>query len=120
MKTVTLTQLIKTLIDGNDYPEETNIIINKNELTYDKVLSVYNNIYYIHQPTGAFLYVQHFDDENDVKINIILPGETLKDSYGKHHLTDDWADNPYVWDKLDDDYDSTKDEFTVEYKYEII
>lgn len=37
--------------------------------------------------------------------------------YCKHHLVDDFADNSYYWDKLDNDYESS--EFTVEYKYEI-
>lgn len=59
------------------------------------------------------MYVQHTDDENYVRINIILPNETLN----KRHLADDFADNPYCWDKLDNDYESS--EFTVEYKYEI-
>ena len=30
MNTITLTNLIKALINGNDYPEGTNIIINRN------------------------------------------------------------------------------------------
>ena len=115
METITLTQLIKTLIDGNDYPDGTNININRNELIYDDKLSVYNNLYYKHQPTGSFLFVQHTDDENDVKIHIILPNESPENDYWKHHLADDWG-NGYVWDKLDD-YKSS--EFTVEYKYEI-
>lgn len=102
---ITLTQLIQTLIDGNDYHEGTIITINKNELTYDNSLSVYNNLFYKHQPTGAYLYVHHTDDMNDVSIHIILPNESPKNDYWKHHLADDFGEG-YVWDKLDDDYNS--------------
>lgn len=114
---ITLTQLIQTLIDVNDYPEGIVITINKDELTYDKSLSVYNNLYYKHQPTGAYLFVQFTDDENFVSIYIILPNESPKNDYWKHHLADDFGDNAYTWDKLDDYYEST--EFDVEYKFEI-
>lgn len=117
MNTITLTNLIKALINGNDYPEGTNIIINRNELAYCNNVSMYNNLFYIHKETGSYLYVQHTDDENYVRINIILPNETLKDSYYKHHLADNFGDNHYYWDKLDNNYKSS--EFTVEYKYEI-
>lgn len=116
METITLTQLINSLINNNDYSDGTNIIINKDELIYDETLSVYNNLYYKHQLTDAFLFVQYTDDENFVRIHLILPNENPKDSFWKHHLADDWGDG-YVWDKLDDDYESS--EFTVEYKYEI-
>ncbi len=117
MNIITLTELINTLINGNDYPSGINITINRNELIYDNTLSVYNNLYYKHQHTGAYLFVQHTDDENYVSIHIILPNESPKTDYWKHHLADDFGDNPYVWDKLDDDYEST--EFDVEYKFEI-
>lgn len=117
MNTITLAKLLRALINGNDYPAGTNIIINRKELVYCDNISWYNNLLYMHKETGSYLYVQHTDNENYVRINIILPNETLKDSYCKHHLADDFADNPYCWDKLDNDYESS--EFTVEYKYEI-
>lgn len=113
---ITLTKLIQSLIDGNDYPDGIVITINRDELTYDKSLSVYNNLYYKHQPTGAYLFVEHTDDENFVSIHVILPNESPKNDYWKHHLADDFGDS-YTWDKLDDDYEST--EFDVEYKFEI-
>lgn len=113
MNTITLTKLLRALINGNDYHAGTNIIINRKELVYRDNISWYNNLLYMHKKTGSYLYVQHTDDENYVRINIILPNETLN----KHHLADDFADNPYCWDKLDNDYESS--EFTVEYKYEI-
>lgn len=34
MNTITLTRLLRALINGNDYPAGTNIIINRNELVY--------------------------------------------------------------------------------------
>ena len=117
MNTITLAKLLRALINGNDYPAGTNIIINRKELVYCDNISWYNNLLYRHKKTGSYLYVQHTDDENYVRINIILPNETLKDSFCTYHLADDFADNPYCWDKLDNDYESF--EFTVEYKYEI-
>lgn len=113
---ITLSQLIQTLINGNDYDNGTTITINRDELVYDKPLSVYNNAYFKHQPTGSYLYVEYTDDENFVSIYVILPNESPIDDCWKHHLADDEADD-LIWDKLDDDYEST--EFDVEYKYEI-
>lgn len=86
-------------------------------LTYCNNISWYNHPIYKHKETGSFLHIQHTDNFNDVKIYIILPNENIENSYYKHHLADDFGDNPYYWDKLDDDYESS--EFTVEYKYEI-
>lgn len=114
---ITLTELINTLINGNNYPEGIAITINRNDLIYDNTLSVYNNLYYKHQPTSAYLFVQHTDDENFVTINVILPNESPKNDYWKHHVADDFSDNLYCWNKLDNDYEST--EFEVEYKFKI-
>lgn len=118
MNTITLTELVNALINGNDYPAGTNVIINRNELTYCNDISWYNNLFYRHKETGSYLYVKHTDDESDVRINIVLPNETPKDSYWKHHLADDFSDT-YYWDKLDIDYEYETPEFTVEYKYEL-
>ena len=114
---ITLTELINSLINGNDYPEGIAVTINRNELIYDKSISVYNNLYYKHTKTNAYLYVKYTDDENYVELYIILPTENVKINSYEHHLADDFGDNPYVWDKLDDDYESS--EFEVEYKFEI-
>ena len=113
---ISLSQLIQTLINGNDYDNGTTITINRDELIYDESLSVYNNAYFKHQPTGSYLYVEYTDDENFVSIHVILPNESPIDDCWKHHLADDFGDD-MIWDKLDDDYEST--EFDVEYKYEI-
>lgn len=113
---ITLTDLIKTLSDGKDYTEGTQIIINRNELTYDKNLSVYNFAYFKHNPSGGYLYVVYHDDENYVNMYIIFLGENPKDSRYDHHLCDDESDDMY-WNKLDDDFQF--DEFEVVYKDEL-
>ena len=71
MNTITLAKLLKALINGNDYPAGTNVIINRKELVYCDNKSWYNNLLYMHKETGSYLYVQHTDDENYVRINII-------------------------------------------------
>ena len=116
METITLKILIQNLIQGNDYPTGTNIIINRKELVYCDNISWYNNLLYMHKETGSYLHVQHIEDENEVRIYVILPNETVKYSCWKHHLADDYADNSYYWDKLDNDYDFS--DFTIEYKKE--
>lgn len=116
MNSITLTQLINSLVNGSDFQEGTVITINKNELIHDKEISFYNNLYYKHIPTNSYLFVQYTDDENDVKIYIVLPNESPKEDNWKHHLADDYADS-YIWDKLDEDNDNV--EFTIEYRYKI-
>jgi hypothetical protein len=113
---ISLSKLIRALIKGNDYAKGTIITIDRDELVYDKSLSVYNNAYFKHKPTGSYLYVEYADDENYVSIYIILPNESATDDCWKHHLADDYGD-AMIWDKLDDDYEFK--EFDVEYKYEI-
>ena len=112
METITLTEFINSFIKGKEYPKGTNIIINKTELSYNKELSVYNYAFFNHYPTGGHLYIQYSDDENFVEIYFILPNENPMDSYWKHHLADDYADD-FLWNKLDDDYE--KDELNLEY-----
>lgn len=116
MNNITLTQLINSLINGSNIIDGTLITINKNELIYDKEISYYNNLYYKHTPTNSYLFVRYTDDENDVKIYIVLPNENPKEDNWKHHLADDYGDS-YIWDKLDEDNDNV--EFTVEYGFEI-
>ena len=47
MNTITLAKLLRALINGNDYPAGTNIIINRKELVYCDNISWYNNLLYI-------------------------------------------------------------------------
>lgn len=49
MNTITLTKLLRALINGNDYPAGTNIIINRKELVYRDNISWYNNLLYMHK-----------------------------------------------------------------------
>lgn len=117
MQTISLSELINALINGDDYPVGTNIIINRDEFEYIDDISDYNHLFYKHE-TGSYLCVHYTDDEPYVRINLILPGEDLIILNDAHHLADDWSENPYVWDKLDTD--EGVQEFTVKYKYEIL
>lgn len=56
MNTITLAKLLRALINGNDYPAGTNIIINRKELVYCDNISWYNNLLYRHKKT-LFFYV---------------------------------------------------------------
>lgn len=116
MQSISLSELINALINGNDYPIGTNIIINRDEFVYYDNISSYKNLFYKHE-TGSYLCV-HYLDDTYVRIKLILPGEDLKNLSNMHHLADDWSENPYVWDKLDTgDEAPESSEFTVKYRY---
>ena len=52
MNTITLAKLLRALINGNNYPAGTNIIINRTELVYCDNISWYNNLVYLTKETG--------------------------------------------------------------------
>lgn len=114
---MTLTELFNALLQEKDVPKYTTIEINNKELREDTSLSSYNNVFFKHNPSGGYLFVEYTDDTNDVRIYIILPNENPKQCQYKHFLADDVSDNHYCWDKLDND--CTKQCFTILYKCEL-
>ena len=116
---ITLTDLIKTLSDDKDYTKGTQIVINRNELTYDNDISSSNvrkyRKYYRHNPTGAYLCVQH-NGCGFVSIYLALPTENHNCIHYNHFICEDKSDDLY-WDNSDDDFQF--DEFDIVYKDEL-
>ena len=112
-KTISLEELINTILKGKDYPAGTKIVFDKSKLEYDEKASYYNNNFYKHIPSNCYLKFETSDDENFVRILLYLPNESFN-NFG-HHIADD-DDGYYCWDKI---FDDDIDEFTVKYKEEI-
>ena len=112
---ITLTDLIKTLSDDKDYIKGTQIVINRNELTYDNDISSNVRKYYRHNPTGAYLCVQH-NGCRFVSFYLALPTENHNCIHYNHFICEDRSDDIY-WDDSDDDFQF--DEFDIVYKDEL-